>query len=88
VNERSAFWAVETGSFWMIMSTLMLAPASAVKICPAIPGSSRTPVRVTRASALECVTAVTRGLSIVSSSPVTRVPGPSSKELRQWIRTP
>ena len=55
---------------------------------PATPGSSRTPVSVTRASALEWVTAVTKGCSMVSSSATTRVPGPSSKLLRQWMRTP
>ena len=84
VNERSAFWSADTGSFWMIMSTFTFAPARAPKICPATPGSSRTPLRVTRASSA-WVTAVTKGLSIVSFSETTRVPGPSSKELRQWI---
>ena len=88
MNERSALWSREIGSFWMIMSTFTLASASAVKMRPAIPGSSRTPVRVTRASSSEWVTAVTRGRSIVSSSESTNVPGPSSKELRQWIGMP
>ena len=84
VNDRSAFWSADTGSFWMIMSTFTLAPARAPKICAATPGSSRTPVSVTRASSA-WVTAVTEGLSIVSFSETTRVPGPSSNELRQWI---
>ena len=34
------------------------------------------------------MTAVTIGCSIVTSSATTRVPGPSSNELRQWMRTP
>ena len=88
VKERSASWSSVTGSFWMIMSTLTLASASAPKMRPATPGSSRTPVSVTRASPSEWVTAVTSGLSIVSSSETTRVPPPSSNELRQWMRTP
>ena len=92
VNERSARASSPTGSFWMITSTLMSASASAVKIRPATPGSSRTPVSVTRASPSEWVTAVTKGCSMVScslsSSLTTRVPGPSSKLLRQWMRTP
>ena len=92
VKERSASSSSPTGSFWMITSTLTLASARAVKMRPATPGSSRTPVSVTRASASEWVTAVTKGCSMVScsvsSSLTTRVPGPSSKLLRQWIRTP
>ncbi len=55
---------------------------------PATPGSSATPVIVTLASLEACVTAVTIGCSIVSSSETTRVPVPSWNELRQWIRTP
>ena len=50
VKERSASSSSPTGSFWMITSTLMPASASAVKISPATPGSSRMPVSVTRAS--------------------------------------
>ena len=92
VNERSARASSPTGSFWMMTSTLTPASASAVKIRPATPGSSRTPVSVTRASPSEWVTAVTNGCSMLSfsdsSSETTRVPGPSSKLLRQWIRTP
>ena len=88
VKERSASSSSPTGSFWMITSTLTLASASAVKIRPATPGSSRTPVSVTRASPSEWVTAVTKGCSTVSCSATTRVPGPSSKLLRQWMRTP
>ena len=88
VNERSAPPSWETGSFWMIMSTLMLASASAPKMRPATPGSSGTPVSVTRASSVEWVTAVTEGCSMVSCSETTRVPGASLAELRQWIRTP
>ena len=41
-----------------------------------------------RASAVEWVTAVTSGRSIVCSSSWTTVPGPSSKLDRQWIVTP
>src|SRR5215212_6842979 len=88
VNDRSAPPSWDTGSFWMIMSTLMLASASAPKMRPATPGSSGTPVRVTRASSVEWVTAVTSGRSMVSCSETTRVPGASSAELRQWMRTP
>ena len=62
VKERSASWSSPTGSFWMITSTLTLASARAPKMRPATPGSSRTPVSVTRASASEWVTAVTKGL--------------------------
>ena len=56
------------GSFWMIMSTFMFASASAVSTRPAMPGRSGSPLRVMRASAVECVTAVTSGRSIVCSS--------------------
>ena len=66
VKERSASSSSPTGSFWMITSTLTLASASAVKMRPATPGSSRTPVSVTRASPSEWVTAVTKGCSTVS----------------------
>ena len=38
------------GSFWMIMSTLTFASASAVSTRPAMPGWSGSPVRVMRAS--------------------------------------
>ena len=79
---------METGSFWMIMSMLTFATASAVAIRPAMPGVSGTPLIVTRASSLECVTAVMSGCSTVSSSPTTTVPGSSVKADRQWIRTP
>ena len=34
VNEISARWSADTGSFWMIMSTFTLASASALKIAP------------------------------------------------------
>src|SRR6476646_6591833 len=85
VNERSALSSVETGSFWMIMSTFTFASASAPKTRPAIPGSSRSPLSVTRASSA-CVTAVTEGRSMVSCSERTRVPGPSSNELRHSMR--
>ena len=78
----------DTGSFWMIMSTLTLASASAVKMRPATPGLSGTPSSVTRASSREWVTAVISGRSIVSSSPTTKVPGSSVKLERQWMRTP
>ena len=70
------------------MSTLTFASASAVKILPAMPGWSGTPSSVIRASSVECVTAVIRGRSIVSSSPTTKVPGSSVNEERQWMRTP
>ena len=50
VKESSARCTGDTGSFWMIMSTLMSASASAPKIRPATPGWSGTPVSVTRAS--------------------------------------
>ena len=87
VNDMSAEAPSETGSFWMIMSTLTLAAASAVKIRPATPGWSGTPSSVTRASSREWVTAVISGRSIVSSSPTTKVPGSSVKLDRQWMRT-
>jgi len=77
-----------TGSFWTIMSTLTFASASAPKIRPATPGRSGTPSRVIRASSVECTTAVMSGFSMVSSSGRTTVPGVSSNEERQWIRTP
>ena len=88
VNDTSASRPSVSGSFWMIVSTLTPASASAVKIAAAAPGRSGTPVSVIRASSVECVTAVIRGFSIVSFSPITTVPGPSSKLERQWIRTP
>ena len=69
VNDMSARWPSVTGSFWMIMSTLTFASASAVNTRPATPGVSGTPVSVTRASSVEWVTAVTSGRSIVSCSP-------------------
>src|ERR1700722_19537453 len=52
------------------------------------PGASGTPVSVSRASAVEWVTAVIRGCSMVSLSASTTVPGASSKDERQWMRTP
>ena len=88
VNETSASRPSSSGSFWMIVSTLQLASASAPKIDAAAPGRSGTPSSVIRASSVEWVTAVMRGCSIVSSSPRTKVPGPGSKLERQWIRTP
>ena len=78
----------DSGSFWMIMSTLTLASASAVKMRPATPGLSGTPRSVMRASSVEWVTAVISGRSMVSSSPTTKVPGSSLKLDRQWMRTP
>ena len=65
VKDMSARWPSASGSFWMIMSTLMFASASAVSTRPAMPGSSGSPLRVIRASAVECVTAVTSGRSMV-----------------------
>ena len=59
----------------------------AAKIRAAAPGSSGTPTSVTRASSVEWVTAVIRGCSIVPSSSTT-VPGASSNDERQWMRTP
>ena len=88
VNDMSAERPSDSGSFWMIMSTFTFASASALRTRPATPGRSGSWVRVTRASSVECVTAVTSGRSIVSSSVNTKVPGPSSKLDRQWIRTP
>ena len=70
------------------MSTLTFASASVVKMRPAMPGWSGTPSSVTRASPVECVTAVMSGCSTVSSSPTTTVPGRSWKLDRQWMRTP
>ena len=87
VNDMSADEPSDTGSFWMIMSTLTFASASALKMRPATPGWSGTPSSVTRASSREWVTAVIRGRSIVSSSPTTKVPGSSVNEERQWMRT-
>ena len=69
------------------MSTLTFASARAPNTRPATPGSSKSPVRVTRAS-WAWVTAVTIGCSIVTSSATTSVPGASSNELRQWMLTP
>ena len=88
MNDTSASRPSSRGSFWMIVSTLQLASASARKIAAATPGRSGTPVSVIRASSVECVTAVISGCSMVSSSPITTVPGLSSKLDRQWIRTP
>ena len=88
VNDMSARWPSDCGSFWMIMSTLMFASASAVSTRPAMPGTSGSPVRVIRASAVEWVTAVMSARSIVCSSSWITVPGPSSKLDRQWIVTP
>ena len=72
----------------MIMSTFTFAPASAPITPAAMPGRSGRPVRVIRASAVEWVTAVTRGRSTVWVSSTTTVPGPSSKLDRQWMVTP
>ena len=54
----------ETGSFWMIMSMLTSPAASAVAMRPAIPGLWGTSLSVTRASSVECVTAVISGCSM------------------------
>ena len=70
------------------MSTFTFTLASAWKMRAAAPGSSGTPTSVTRASEVECVTAVIRGCSMVSASASTTVPGKSSKDERQWMRTP
>ena len=72
----------------MMVSTLQLASARALKIEAAAPGRSGTPIRVIRASSVEWVTAVMRGCSMVSSSPRTKVPVAESKLDRQWSRTP
>ena len=88
MNDTSAARPSVRGSFWMIVSTLQLASASAMKIAAAAPGRSGTPMSVIRASSVEWVTAVMSGCSMVSSSPRTTVPGPGSKLDRQWIRTP
>ena len=92
VNDSSAFAPADRGSFWMIMSMLTLASASAVVTRPAMPGESGRPMSVTRASPREWVTAVMRGfsmfLSLASSSETTNVPSESSKLERQWMRTP
>ena len=55
---------------------------------PATPGSSGTPISVTRASSVECVTAVISGVLhglLLSDDNGT---GASSKLDRQWMRTP
>ena len=88
VKDMSAEAPSDSGSFWMIMSTLTFASASAVKMRPATPGLSGTPRSVMRASSVEWVTAVISGRSMVSSSPTTKVPGSSLKLDRQWMRTP
>ena len=75
VKEISAKPPAEAGSFWTIMSTFTFAPASASKMRAAAPGASGTPSSVTRASAVEWVTAVISGCSIVSPSATTKVPG-------------
>ena len=57
----------------------------------ATPGWWRTPISVIIASEVEWVTAVIRGRSawsMFSPSFTTTVPGVSSNEERQWIRTP
>ena len=69
------------------MSTFTPVSASAPKMRPATPGRSGTPSSVTRASSVEWVTAVISGRSMVSRSESTTVPGPSSNDERQWIRT-
>src|ERR687895_224295 len=71
-----------------IISMLTSASPSTVSARPATPGRSGRPMSVMRASEVECVTAVTRGRSMVISSSWTTVPGPSSKLDRQWIVTP
>jgi hypothetical protein len=88
VNDMSAWAPSDSGSFWMIMSTFTFASASAVSTRPAMPGLSGSPVRVIRASSVECVTAVTSGRSMVVCSSTTKVPGPSSKLDRQWMGMP
>ena len=88
VKEISARPPAETGSFWTIMSTFTFACASASKMRAAAPGASGTPTSVIRASAVECVTAVISGCSMFSPSASTTVPGSSSNEERQWMRTP
>ena len=73
------------------MSMLTFASASAVAIRPAMPGALGTCSRVTRASSVECVTAVMAGRGPPapgSASPTTMVPSSSLKLDRQWIRTP
>src|SRR3954451_21722758 len=88
VNDMSARRPSVSGSPWTIMSMFTLASASAVVTRPATPGVSGPAMSVTRASPSECVTAVMRGCSTVSSSERTTVPGASSKLDRQWMRTP
>ena len=70
------------------MSTLTFASARAPKTRAAAPGLVGHAGDRHAGLDVEWVTAVTRGCSTVSSSARTRVPGDSSKLLRQWIRTP
>ena len=60
----------DTGSFWMIMSMLTLASASALVTRPATPGVSGTPVSVIRASPV--VGAATLRKEALNCTPWTR----------------
>ncbi len=66
-------------TFWMIMSTRMLAAPIAPKMRAAIPGLSGTPTNVTFAWLRSPVTPETTTCSMSRSSLVTSVPLPSAK---------
>ena len=74
-------------AFWMIVSTLMPAAATALKMPAAVPGLSGTSVSVTYASSMVWVMPEMIASSMLGSSRI-QVPSVPEKVERTWIGTP
>jgi hypothetical protein len=74
-------------AFWMIVSTLMPAAATALKMPAAVPGLSGTSVSVTYASSTVWVMPEMIASSMLGSSRI-HVPSVPEKVERTWIGTP
>ena len=80
MNDRSA--RPSDPMFWMMVSTLISASASAVKMLAATPGWSWTPVIVILASSLLCAMPDTIACSISGVSLVIQVPSSVTNDER------
>jgi hypothetical protein len=90
VNEMSVRPVPSVDTFCTIMSMLISACATVLKMWPAAPGSSGTPTMVILASLRSWATPVMSACSTEGSSidPVTIVPGFCEYDERTWIGTP
>ena len=79
---------LSSNTFWMMSSTMMLAPAMSPKIWAATPGRSGTFLIVTRVRSDLRAAPLTTMCSMFGVSAPMIVPGLSFWLLRTWMRTP